>query len=588
MWRNRSWRVGGRCFSSVAEGSSGSLMKTELQDISVSSSTFQKIRQNGLVYVDKTHYLPQLLSPTAQIFLSRPRKFGKSTLLSTIQSVFMDNGPEKKKLFDGLWVAENSPTLLEKELPVLSLDFSTLNLEEGGQELKKSLLQKLHEIAQVNDITLDGLDLPNSVARLVRKLSETKKENKVVLLIDEYDAPLTRVLAMDRDNKRAIENREVLHGFFATLKGLDTYIHFQMVTGVSKFARTSLFSGANQLRDITLSPAFSSLLGYTKPEIQTAFKLHLEALAKEEGLDQDQLWERITTWYNGYSWGGREKVYNPYSIGMLFTDMCWEGFWMNTGTPGWLLRLLKPDDLKGMPSELGEFRPLSDFVKFELESLGRSSFDTVSLLFQTGYLTIKEEKKEEDGSRSIRLDYPNYEVRKHFLSEAFTEILHIVKKFEYQHLERLRMALDDNNPKEFYTLLDNFFRSVPYTAFKGKSDITNVEAFYSAVLTFALQFLPTVYRVQAEDATSDGSVDLVIETPTRIFLVEHKVLARDEANANARQVQLEKKAKEALEQIDEKIYAAKFSIKAGLPITKVGVCFDAQTRSIGHVEVKGL
>lgn len=134
-------------------------------------------------------------------------------------------------------------------------------------------------------------------------------------------------------------------------------------------------------------------------------------------------------------------------------------------------------------------------------------------------------------------------------------------------------------------MLDKCFRSVPYTIFKRESAITDVESFYSAVLTFALQFLPKVYRVQAEDATSDGSVDIVIETPKRIFLVEHKVLARDDANAKARQPLLEKRAKEALEQI-EKRYASKFSFKAGLPITKVGVCFDAQTRSVGHVEVK--
>ena len=194
MWRSR-WRCGSgqRCFSSFAgESSTGSLPKVDTEavrkEISVSSSTFQKIRQNGLVYVDKTHYLPQLLSPTAQIFLSRPRKFGKSTLLSTIQSVFMKNGDEKNKLFDGLWVAKNSPALLKKELPVLSLDFSTLNLEEGGQELKKSLFEELKTIARVNGLTIsENLPLPNFVKALVSGLAHKTKENKVVLLIDEVN-----------------------------------------------------------------------------------------------------------------------------------------------------------------------------------------------------------------------------------------------------------------------------------------------------------------------------------------------------------------------------------------------------------------
>jgi len=357
-----------------------------------------------------------------------------------------------------------------------------------------------------------------------------------------------------------------------------------MVTGVSKFARTSLFSGANQLNDISLDPEFSTLLGYTKSEIETAFAPHLDALTTKEGIDQDQLWEMITTWYNGYSWGGSERVYNPYSIGMLFRKMRFKSYWPSQSSSAWLPRLLKPEDLKGLANSLNQAHREESFEKLELESLGHSAFDATSLLFQTGFLTIKEEKKEEDGSRSLRLDYPNYEVRRHLTSEAFEAILHV--KFDYAHLEILRKTLDNNDPKEFYKLLNNYFRSVPYTVFKGKSDMTNFEPFYSAILTFALQFLPKSYRVQAEDPTSDGSIDFVIETPTRNFLIEHKALARDEANATVRQSQLEKKAKEALEQIDEKIYAAKFSVKAGLPITKVGVCFDAQTRSIGHVEVK--
>jgi len=184
-------RLGTRCFSSYsAEARVGSAPAgTPLKDISVSSSSFRDIRENDLVYVDKTESLAQLLRPKSQIFLSRPRKFGKSMLLSTLQSVFMENGPKKDALFKGLWVADKSPVLLTKELPVLSLDFSTLNLEEGGQVLKKSLLQKLQQIAQQHDITIDGLDLPNSAAKLVHKLSEKTKEKKVVLLIDEVCNP---------------------------------------------------------------------------------------------------------------------------------------------------------------------------------------------------------------------------------------------------------------------------------------------------------------------------------------------------------------------------------------------------------------
>jgi hypothetical protein len=239
---------------------------------------------------------------------------------------------------------------------------------------------------------------------------------------------------------------------------------------------------------------------------------------------------------------------------------------------------------KDIAKELNQYHPSSAFVKFELESLGRTAFDTTSLLFQTGYLTIKDERKEEDGSQSLRLDYPNYEIKKAFLAESFQILLKT--KFDYAHLESLRKALDANNAKLFYDLLDSYFRGVPHTIFKKSSNITDAESFYTGVLAFALQFLPAGYSVQFEDATSDGSIDLVIETPTRFFLIEHKILPRNEDKAD-RSSLLKRKAHDALRQIDEKKYSAKFSInKQGTkPITKVGVCFDAQTRSVGYVEI---
>jgi len=239
--------------------------------------------------------------------------------------------------------------------------------------------------------------------------------------------------------------------------------------------------------------------------------------------------------------------------------------------------------IAGLANALNQEYREETFEKLELESLGRTAFDTISLFFQTGSLTIKGEKKDTKGRRLLRLDYPNDEVREYLSSEAFKEILQV--KFEYSHLETLRKALDNNDPNAFYGLLDSYFRSVPFTIFKAQSAITNVECFYSAVLAFALQFLPKVYRVQAEDPTSDGSVDLVIETPTRLFLIEHKVLARGLAAGPDRQRQLQENAKQALQQIDKMKYAAKFSIQTEKLITKVGVCFDAEHRSVGYVEV---
>jgi hypothetical protein len=178
-----------------------------------------------------------------------------------------------------------------------------------------------------------------------------------------------------------VENRAVLQSFFATLKSLDPFIHFQLVTGVSKFARTALFSGANQLRDISLSPDFSALLGYTKSEIQTAFAPHLEVLAQKKGYTQDKLWEKITMWYNGYSWGGPERVYNPFSIGMLFTEMEFRQYWATQGTPSWLLRLLKPEDLKGIrSSSFSSFSSLCFFLSFSFGVFCLSNYHLLKIL----------------------------------------------------------------------------------------------------------------------------------------------------------------------------------------------------------------
>jgi len=556
-----------------------------LQPIASSTTSFQRIRKNKQVYVDKTSFLPQLLQDGNQFFLSRPRKFGKSLTLDTIGSVFMPNGKEKDELFDGLWIKENAPELLKQELPVLHLDLSRQTLHKGGEQFETDLHQTICREGKKKGISgLEQSSLALAATDLVIGLAEQTPANKIVLLIDEYDAPITSVLNANggNENKLAVENRTVLQGFFAVLKSLDPFIHFQLVVGVSKFANTALFSGANQLRDISLSPGFSSLLGYTWSELESAFSPHLNELANHQNLSQEEVKEKIKIWYNGYSWGGH-PVFNPFSVGMLFTEMAFQGYWTTQGTPGWLLRVLTVDDLQNLTEQKDKLHPIEGFSKFELESLGRTAFDTTNLLFQTGYLSVKEIEKADDSSTNLRLDFPNYEIKKSFLSESFKQILET--SFTYTHLESLRHALDKTDMDKFYKLLDKHFRSVPHTVFKKSSSMTNTESFYSAVLAFALSFLPPSYRIDAEQTTSDGSMDLVIETPTFIIINEFKVVRREGTKKGPTKEELQEVAKIALKQIEDKQYASKYE-KFGKSVLKVGVAFDAYTGRVGFVHTK--
>jgi len=554
-----------------------------LQPIASSTTSFQRIRKNKQVYVDKTSFLPQLLQDGNQFFLSRPRKFGKSLTLDTIGSVFMPNGKEKDELFDGLWIKENAPELLKQELPVLHLDLSRQTLHKGGEQFETDLHQTICREGKKKGISgLEQSSLALAATDLVIGLAEQTPANKIVLLIDEYDAPITSVLNANggNENKLAVENRTVLQGFFAVLKSLDPFIHFQLVVGVSKFAKTALFSGANQLEDITLDPQFSSLLGYTWSDVSIAFAKHLTKLAQVEGKTTDDLQKDITDWYNGYS---LESVYNPSSLGMLFHKMAFRGYWTTQATPGWLLRVLTVDDLQNLTEQKDKLHPIEGFSKFELESLGRTAFDTTNLLFQTGYLSVKEIEKADDSSTNLRLDFPNYEIKKSFLSESFKQILET--SFTYTHLESLRHALDKTDMDKFYKLLDKHFRSVPHTVFKKSSSMTNTESFYSAVLAFALSFLPPSYRIDAEQTTSDGSMDLVIETPTFIIINEFKVVRREGTKKGPTKEELQEVAKTALKQIEDKQYASKYE-KFGKSVLKVGVAFDAYTGRVGFVHTK--
>ncbi|HLP60904.1 MAG TPA: AAA family ATPase, partial [Candidatus Deferrimicrobium sp.] len=344
-----------------------------MKNLPLSIQTFSKLIAGDYLYIDKTRDIYNLFAEGGQYyFLSRPRRFGKSLLISTLAEIFSGN----KELFKGLWIYDK---IQWTQHPVILIDFSKMDFE-SPMILKESLKQFLNETAVFYGVTLDEKKTyKESFVELIKKLSS---QGRVVILVDEYDKPITEHLEAGKI-EIAKNIRKVLKNFFGIIKGSDAFLRFVFITGVSKFSRVSIFSDLNNLRDITLSKKFSMLVGYTETELMDYFGPYLAQLADEAGMDKKQLANDIKHWYNGYSWDGVNFVYNPFSILNLFAEKSFENFWFTSGTPTFLIQLIKRKK-----SEITEFENLTvgsyTFDSYEIENI-----DIPALLFQTGYLTIK-------------------------------------------------------------------------------------------------------------------------------------------------------------------------------------------------------
>ena len=353
--------------------------------------TFREIREREGYYVDKTAYIRRLLDEGKHYFLSRPRRFGKSLFLDTLKEVFEGNEP----LFAELDIHDRWDWSVRH--PVLRLDFSSGNYQ-GPDDLRKEVTAQLNALEDEVEVVPRDDEAPARFRHLMKVLHE-RSGQRVAVLIDEYDKPILDALEVP-DIARA--NRDFLRGLYSTVKFADAHIRFTFITGVSKFSkastraqpRVSLFSGLNNLRDITLDPRYSALCGYSEADLDTVFAPELP------GLDREQ----IRDWYNGYRWRGDEKVYNPFDILLLFDSRLFKSYWFETGTPTFLVetlcqRHIRSLDLDGMES--------SDEL---LSTFDVDDIATEALLFQTGYLTIID-AKDRGGRWFYRLGYPNREVR---------------------------------------------------------------------------------------------------------------------------------------------------------------------------------
>jgi hypothetical protein len=493
---------------------------------------FDQLIEKDCIYVDKTAQLAELLKIQAA-FLARPRRFGKSLLLSTIAQLFMG----RKDLFKGLWAENNWDW--NRVHPVIHFYMDRTGFRDLG--LTKGLMTHLDNLARLQGVSLSANTPALRLEEFIEKLH--KKHNKrVVVLIDEYDKPMLDVL--DQPEK-AEENRLILGDFYGILKPLGDKLEFLMLTGISKFSQVSVFSKLNQLRDITLSPKFSSLLGYTQTELETYFADYLKAAQAELNSSEADLLQEIKHWYNGYSWDAKNYVYNPVSFMNFCDEKHFRNYWFATGTPGFLIQQLRKKDYFAIEDiEVSQ----EVFESYTLENM-----DPLILLFQTGYLTIKSISR----YNTYVLTYPNYEVQSSLTRHLMSAVGRLDTTVPGPTVFRLREAFFQNDLERAISIVNTLFENIPGTLNRKK-----VEADYHAMLYLVFRYMGL--NANAEVSGLRGRSDAVLHTPTNVYVIEFK---------------LDKSARKAIDYLREKGYAEKHR-HDGKPVLLLGINFSRKKRLV--------
>jgi hypothetical protein len=505
--------------------------------------TFSEIIRDGHYYVDKTPAIARLVDDGKYYFLSRPRRFGKSLLLDTIKELFEGN----QALFAGLYIEDKWNW--QKKYPVIRINFSD-GVLRNRQELDAQIQQQLIENRERLGVEANrALDIASNFRSLLMD-AEKKHGAKAVLLIDEYDKP---ILDNITEPAIAVEMREGLKNLYSVIKGADPFIKFCILTGVSKFTKVSLFSGLNNLIDITLAREFSAICGYTDSDLDSVFSAELS------GLDRNE----IRRWYNGYNWGG-ESVYNPFDALLLFKWREFKPYWFETATPTFLVNLLK---------ERGVFTPDLTSYSTSIELLGHfdvGAMSTEALLFQTGYLTIKTVEEIVLGKWLYTLSYPNLEV-KTSLNDALLASMGVKASDAVVVGSKIIKALRNVDFAHIQTHLKSLYASIPHDWYR-KNPIANYEGHYASI--FYSHFAALGVDTTVEDANANGKVDLTVQFNNTIFLFEFKVVE-------------DKPTGEALQQLKEKNYAEKYKSQQQ-PIYLLGVEFSKTQKQIVGFQVEAI
>ncbi len=507
-----------------------------MKKLPLAITTFEKIRDlsQNYLYVDKTAIAGQLIERGEYYFLSRPRRFGKSLFVDTLSDLFQG----KKNLFKGLAVYDQWDWSVQYPVINISLnsgDFSTkAAIEAQILDVLDSVKEQLRIDCQKNQ----------SIAACFRQLiknSYQKYQQKVVILIDEYDKP---ILDNINNQEQARVARNILKTFYSVIKDNDRYIKFVFITGVSKFSKINLFSGLNNLTDITTMPDYATICGYTHGDIKTTFKAHLQ------GVDLDKLKQ----WYNGYNYlGGKENtVYNPYDILLFINNHCeYKNYWWSTGNPAFLISKLKEQNYY-IPN-------LENIIVSEeiLDTFDIEKIDLIALLWQTGYLTFAKKINKRD-KLFYQLKVPNKEIQSS-LNELFIQYLTDQSVAAISHQDAIYDAIEADI-EQLQVALSALFASIPYNNY-ANNIIQNYEGYYASVVFTYLMSLG--FPCIAEDVTSTGRIDLTIKLPKRIIIIEFKVDQNEKA----------------LTQIKAKQYYKKYQ-QEDKEIIIVGICFASEEKNI--------
>jgi hypothetical protein len=507
---------------------------------------FVSIRQEAYVYVDKTARIHKLITGSGRVFfLSRPRRFGKSLLCSTLGALFEG----RRDLFGA--IAGQPPLAIDglewewKQYPVIRIDLNPGDYERGTDELSVTIKRMLELCAGKYDVPFTGETLSDLFARLIRSLYE-KYQEKVVVIIDEYDKPLLTTIDAPEIHAKI---RSALKAFYGVLKSSDACLQFVLLTGVTKFSQVSVFSDLNNLTDISLNPDYYDLCGITQEELEVDFLPEIDCVVKEKNINTDEYLARLRRFYNGYRFSKKEEtVYNPFGLlNHFFNHGDFEAYWFSTGTPAFLIKLIEQQKIDILGLEKKAFT-LAGLQKFNVDNM-----DALAVLYQSGYLTIADY----DGEfNEYRLDYPNEEVRSAFAEALLEGYIHASMQDVNALAVKLPKALVKGDIEGAMNMLPPFFAAIPY-GIQVKD-----ERYYQTVVYLVFRMMGLF--CQSEVQTADGRIDCVVETKKYVYCFEFK---------------LNGSAEEALKQIDSKNYLLPWR-ESGKELIKVGVAFDHEKRNI--------
>jgi hypothetical protein len=529
----------------------------ELKLLPIGVQTFKNMREGNYVYVDKTEHIHRLVAKTniGSYFLSRPRRFGKSLMVSTLKELFEGN----RILFKDLWIEDKWDW--SQKSPVIHLSFASMPYQGFG--LAEALNMELETYGEPYKISYPNEDYKARFKFLIQQIYQ--KYGKVVILIDEYDKPIIDYLEK-ADMPQAKVNQKIMKNFYSVLKDAEDYIRLLFITGVSKFSQVSIFSDLNHLTDLTMHPEYATMIGYTQEELESNFEGHIQATMLYQKINRPELLKKMKEWYDGFSWDGINQLYNPFGTLTFFNTKVFTNVWFTTATPTFLVNLIK---------ERGIFRFEEQWVpQLSLEKYDLDNLDLIPLLFQTGYLTVKQR---DISNGDVLLDYPNREVRDGMYQVLIDDLTrNTYKQSSATTVKDLSKAFIANDLVKVKLIIDVMFTDLPAPLYEPKQrddkrkEIELSERFFHGVIHLMFKYLGIF--IDSEVYSSFGRADSVVTTASHIYVFEFKY---------------NRSGKAAFEQITKKKYGDKYRA-TGKKIVGIGVNFSHITRKINGWVVKDL